>query len=170
MSRDPITPFRTRSETASQSTRSIRMSRRAAFTRSAKPSWRGERHSFPRRDADVGVAATGLAGRSSTTDSAQHFGRPSSFKDTPSSGALSVPMVRFKDNWRLDVRPLTVFFRAARRHRSREGSQKIDQSMAIVAGTEQIPDRRISCLKSRARISDGSQTRFFAVHRKGLCP
>jgi hypothetical protein len=46
--------------------------------------------------------------------------------------------------------------------------QKIDRSMPIVAETEQIADRRNSCLESRAQFSDGSARRFFVVRRKNL--
>ncbi len=39
------------------------------------------------------------------------------------------------------------------------GTLNIDRLVPIVAGTERIPDRRISALKSRARISDVSRRR-----------
>ncbi len=45
---------------------------------------------------------------------------------------------------------------------------KINQSIPIVAEIEQIADRRNLRLKSRARISDGSQRRFFVAHGKNL--
>jgi hypothetical protein len=48
-------------------------------------------------------------------------------------------------------------------------SQKIPgigQSIPIVAETEQIVDHRNWCLRSRARISDGSARRFFVVRWK----
>jgi len=43
----------------------------------------------------------------------------------------------------------------------RRGGPKIDRSMPIVAEPRQVTDRRNSSLKSRARISGGSWTRFF---------
>jgi len=46
--------------------------------------------------------------------------------------------------------------------------QKIDRSTSIVAETEQFGARRNSCLKSRARLSDGSERRFLGVRRKHL--
>jgi hypothetical protein len=44
--------------------------------------------------------------------------------------------------------------------------RKFDQSLPIVAETEQIPNRRNSPLNSRAQISDGSGRRFIVVHGK----
>jgi hypothetical protein len=44
--------------------------------------------------------------------------------------------------------------------------RKIDQSMSIVAETEQIAYRQKSCLKSRAQFSDGLARRFFVGRRK----
>jgi hypothetical protein len=49
-----------------------------------------------------------------------------------------------------------------------EGSSRIDQSIPIVAETEQIADRRNSPLNSRAQISGGSWIRFFRMSRKNL--
>jgi hypothetical protein len=43
---------------------------------------------------------------------------------------------------------------------------EIDRLMPIAAEAEQIADRRNSCLKSRARISDGSGRRCLTVRRK----
>jgi hypothetical protein len=43
------------------------------------------------------------------------------------------------------------------------GFKKIDRSSAIVAETEQIPNRENSPLNSRAQILDGSGSRFFVV-------
>jgi hypothetical protein len=45
-------------------------------------------------------------------------------------------------------------------------TSKIDRSIPIVAETEQILNRQISPLKSRAQISDGSPRRFFVVRGK----
>jgi hypothetical protein len=44
--------------------------------------------------------------------------------------------------------------------------QKIDRSTSIVAETEQFGERRNSCLKSRARLSDGSERRFLVCAEK----
>ena len=44
--------------------------------------------------------------------------------------------------------------------------QELEQLMQIAAETEQIADRRISCLKSRAQISDGSCARCSSGRRK----
>jgi hypothetical protein len=61
---------------------------------------------------------------------------------------------------------VTVFF-GNRSYRSvGDGQRKIDRSMPIVAEAIQITNRRNSCLKSRARISDGSPRRFFTMRRK----
>src|ERR1700722_5306075 len=46
-----------------------------------------------------------------------------------------------------------------------EELEKNRQSIAIVAETEQIADRRNSCLKSRAHISEGSGSRSLVVRR-----
>jgi hypothetical protein len=63
---------------------------------------------------------------------------------------------------------VTVFF-GNRSYRSvGDGQRKIDRSMPIVAEAIQITDRRNSCLKSRARISDGSPRRFFTMRRRNL--
>jgi hypothetical protein len=43
---------------------------------------------------------------------------------------------------------------------------QIGQSIPIVAETEQVADRRNSCLKSIAQISDGSRRRFFVAGAK----
>jgi hypothetical protein len=45
---------------------------------------------------------------------------------------------------------------------------KFSRSAPIVPETERILDRRNSCLKSRAQISDGSARRFFVVRGKNL--
>jgi hypothetical protein len=61
---------------------------------------------------------------------------------------------------------VTVFF-GNRSYRSVGGGQrKIDRSMPIVAEAIQITHRRNSCLKSGARISDRSPTRFFTMRRR----
>ncbi|HUN97373.1 MAG TPA: hypothetical protein VMU69_14230, partial [Bradyrhizobium sp.] len=61
-----------------------------------------------------------------------------------------------------------VFFPGRLRMQSGRRIQEIDQAMPIVAETEQIVDRRDSCLKSRARFSDGSGIRFFRMLGKNL--
>lgn len=68
--------------------------------------------------------------------------------------------------WRHD---LTVFLHGCAACSAVDRGEKIDQSLSIVAETEQITDRRNSLLKSRARIFDGSVSQFFAVWRKDLC-
>jgi hypothetical protein len=45
---------------------------------------------------------------------------------------------------------------------------KTDRLIRIVGETQQIPNRRISPLNSRAQISDGSGRRFFVVRGKSL--
>jgi hypothetical protein len=57
-------------------------------------------------------------------------------------------------------------FPAAQIGTCRMATSMIDQSMPIVAETEQIAERRNSPLNSRAQISDGSGRRFFIVCRK----
>jgi hypothetical protein len=47
-------------------------------------------------------------------------------------------------------------------------TSRFDRPMPIVAETEQIADRRNSCLESRAQISDGSGARCLSFHGKKL--
>src|SRR5438067_417559 len=61
---------------------------------------------------------------------------------------------------------VTVFFSARRFGLHSLGFKKIDRTSAIVAETEQIPNRGNSSLSSRAQISDGSGSRFFFVRGK----
>jgi hypothetical protein len=58
---------------------------------------------------------------------------------------------------------LTVFFWANLVTPLSRKIPRIDQSIPIVAETEQIADRRNSLLKSRGRIFDGLGSRFFAA-------
>jgi hypothetical protein len=57
-------------------------------------------------------------------------------------------------------------FSVACAHRVFEDFEKIDQSIPIVAETEQILDHRNSPLNSRARFSDGSGIGFFGMRGK----
>src|SRR5262245_13649522 len=57
-------------------------------------------------------------------------------------------------------------FLRARQHRSCHRLQKIDRSMSIVGETEEIPNCSNFPLDSRARISDNSAGRFFAIRRR----
>ena len=66
----------------------------------------------------------------------------------------------------LSSQRLTAFFRVTRARCLLDRFQKIDQSMPIVAETEQIANRRNFFLKSIAQISDGSGARCLSVHRK----
>jgi hypothetical protein len=61
---------------------------------------------------------------------------------------------------------VTVFFQRGVSAYIRQAFKKIDRSSAIVAETEQIPNRRNSPLNSRVQISDGSGSRFFVVQGK----
>jgi hypothetical protein len=61
---------------------------------------------------------------------------------------------------------LTGFLLPSQQLCCRPATSKIDQSMPIVAETEQVANRRNSHLKSRVRISDGSRSRFFALGKK----
>jgi hypothetical protein len=61
---------------------------------------------------------------------------------------------------------VTVFFVVAAYRSAGAIRRKIDQLVSIVAETDQIPIRRNSPLKSRARISDGSERRSFVPHRQ----
>lgn len=61
---------------------------------------------------------------------------------------------------------LTVFSRPLRMTVRLAATPRIDRLVPIVAGTEQIVDRRNSRLKSRARTSDGSTRRFFFISKK----
>jgi hypothetical protein len=63
----------------------------------------------------------------------------------------------------LSSQRLTVFFRVRRARCLLDRFQKIDQSMPIVAETEQIANCRNFSLKSRAQISDGSGARCLSV-------
>jgi hypothetical protein len=63
---------------------------------------------------------------------------------------------------------LTVFFQMTRTRGMLDKYQRIDQSMPIVAETDQITNRRNSLLKSRVQISDGSVRRFFGACGKDL--
>ncbi|HVV27288.1 MAG TPA: hypothetical protein VHC40_04920 [Rhizomicrobium sp.] len=63
---------------------------------------------------------------------------------------------------------VTVFLETAATVWLAVGQRKIDRSMPIVAEAIHITDRRNSCLKSKARISDGSGRRFFVALRKNL--
>ena len=62
-----------------------------------------------------------------------------------------------------------VLFVAKPMTRYLAGVLKIGRSMAIVAETERIPNRRNSPLNSRAQISDGSGRRFLMVRQKIFC-
>ena len=61
-----------------------------------------------------------------------------------------------------------VLFVAKPMTRYLAGVLKIGRSMAIVAETERIPNRRNSPLNSRAQISDGSGARCFMDCEKNL--
>ena len=61
---------------------------------------------------------------------------------------------------------LTVVFAAEPTTLSQPTTSKIDQLMPMVGETVQSPNRRSSPLKSRAQISGGSGSRFFALRGK----